>query len=222
METKEYGIIDVGGHILVRDDRGSVVLIDTGSPGSFHKDGVVALGGEIFEVPASMTTVDSGYISEKIGACVDGLAGMDILGGGLLVDVPGGRVVVGSRPGGKTRLPSGTILGCVTVEMEILGRRVKAVIDTGAPVSYVMPSLTRGLAPVGHVADFNPAVPGGTFETDVFEFGASFAGEEFTMRAGHLPGHFAMALSLIGADAVVGMELLKRFPVLFHDGGIWV
>ena len=50
---KEYKIELVGGHILIVDDRGSKVLIDTGSPLSFHSDGVVAIDGETVTVPTT-------------------------------------------------------------------------------------------------------------------------------------------------------------------------
>ena len=65
-------------------------------------------------------------------------------------------------------------------------------------------------------------VRGGTFETPIFEFPASFAGHPFGMRAGHLPSLIRTTLSFIGVDGVIGMELLKRQPLLIADGGVWV
>ena len=72
------------------------------------------------------------------------------------------------------------------------------------------------------MTDFNTSVPGGTFETPIFEFPASFAGQRFEMRAGHLPTLMQTMISFLGVDGVVGMELLKRQPLLFADGGVWV
>ena len=54
MKKTEYAIETVRGHILINDDRGSRVLVDTGSPLSFHAGGVIALGGSSFTVPASL------------------------------------------------------------------------------------------------------------------------------------------------------------------------
>ena len=110
----------------------------------------------------------------------------------------------------------------LSVDMEIRGRVAKVILDTGAPTSYVSPSLTEGLTSVDTVTDFNPSVPGGTFETPIFEFPASFAGQRFEMRAGHLPTLMQTMIYFLGVDGVVGMELLKRQPLLFADGGVWV
>ena len=219
---KQYSIDVVRGHILVVDDRGSRVLIDTGSPLSFHSKGVIALGNETFEVPTSLMGTGSDYVTKNVGIEVDGLVGMYILGGGTLIDVPQKRIVLGHPTGGLTRIPSQSLFGYTVAEMEIRGQRAKVIIDTGAPPSYVMSSLTDGLSAVDNVTDFNPMVPGGTFETPIFEFPVSFAGQEFDMRAGHLPFLITATLSLLGVDGVIGMELLQRRPLLFADGGVWV
>ena len=80
MKKTEYKIEIVCGHILANDDRGSKVLIDTGSPLSFHSDGVIALGGETFNVPTSLMGTGSDYVTENVGTDVNGLVGMDIRG----------------------------------------------------------------------------------------------------------------------------------------------
>ena len=222
MKMKEYKIELVRGYILVNDDRGSKLLIDTGSPLSFHAEGVISLGGETFGVPTSLVEVDSGYVTDNVGTRIDGLVGMDILGrDGLLVDIPKGRVVLGCPTDGMKRVPSRQVFGYVFVDMDIRGRRTTVILDTGAPVSYVSGSLTEGLEVADTVEDFNPSVPGGTFVTPVYDFPATFAGETFGMRAGHLP-HLMQALTCFGVDGVVGMELLKRHPFLIADGGVWI
>lgn len=222
MNQTEYKIELVRGYILIDDDRGSKVLVDTGSPLSFHAEGAVALGGDTYNVGTSLMGVDDGYLTDNIGTRVDGLVGMDILGGcGVLVDVPGGRVVLGYPTAGMTRVPSSVEFGYVFLDMDMRGRGTTVIFDTGAPTSYVSESFTEGLASVGTVEDFNPSVPGGTFETPIFEFPAAFAGEAFGMRAGYLPG-LMQALTLLGVGGVVGMELLRRRPFLIADGGVWI
>lgn len=223
MNRTEYPIRIVRGHILMRDGRDTTLLIDTGSPLSFHRDGLTSLGGESFEVPTTLMGVDSAYITDKVGETVDGLVGMDIIGRvGLLVDVPGSRVVFGCPTDGMARVPSRLGMGYMSLEMEIRGGVASVIIDTGAPTSYVSESLTEGLPSVGTVEDFNPFVPGDVFETPIFEFPASFAGVPFTMRAGHLPRMMGSMLGLLGVDGVVGMELLRQRPLLIAEGGVWV
>ena len=221
--TKEYPITIVAGHILFDDDRGTCLLVDTGSPFSFHSDAVIEIGDDTFSVPKSLTGVTADYISDKVGERIDGLVGMNILAElGVLIDVPHGRLVFGHPTDGMKKIPSRCGVAYLTAEMDIRGRRTKVIIDTGAPTSYVDPSLTEGLDPVGRVEDFNPLVPGDVFETPVYEFPASFDGHGFTMRAGHLPSILQMAVSIIGISGVVGMELLKWQPLLINSEGIWI
>lgn len=222
MSTKEYNITLSRGHILI-DCGGDVLLVDTGSPMSFHENGSIRIGNEVFPVSTSLMGVDSSYIADKVGMPVSGLLGMDIIGRlGMKIDVPGGKLYISPSTEGMSRVPSEQGLGYVSMEMSVAGRPAKVILDTGAPTSYISKSFTQGLTPVGQVTDFNPMVPGDTFETPVFELPSAFAGKEFTMKAGHLPGSMQVMLTLMGIDGVVGMEILKRYPVAIADGGIWV
>ena len=219
---KEYKIELVGKHILIVDDRGSKVLIDTGSPLSFHSDGVVAIDGETVKVPTTLLVADSDYVTEHVGTKVEGLVGMNVLGRkGVLIDVPGGRVVVGQTAKGMTRVSSRSLMGgYMCVDMDLNGKQAEVIVDTGAPVSYVAPALTKGLVAKETVKDFYPLI--GEFETPVFEFPAAFAGHAFEMRAGHLPKIMQLEIGLLGINGVVGMELLKRQPLLLAEGSVWI
>ena len=209
------------------DDRGSKVLVDTGSPLSFHSGGVIAVDDETVTVPTTLLVADSGYVTKNVGTKVDGLVGMNILERkGVLIDIPGGRLVIGQPTQGMTRVPSRYLrvpllgVGYMCVDMDIRGKQVKVIVDTGAPVSYVDPSLTEGLAEKETVKDFSPEA--GEFETPIFEFPAAFAGQAFEMRAGHLPKLMQLEISMLGIDGVVGMELLKRQPMLLAEGSVWI
>ena len=223
LTMSEYDIKLSNGHVLIEGGNGRL-LVDTGSPLSFHKSGRLVLGGQEFSVPTSLMGTDAEYVSEHVHDRVSGLVGMDIIGrlGGVRIDVPAGKLTVGGGTEGMTRIPSHLVLGYVFMNMTVNGRQVQVILDTGAPVSYVSPSLTEGLTPVDRVQDFNPMVPGGTFETSIFEFPASFAGRDFSMRAGHLPKLMDAAISLLGVKGVVGMEILCRYPVAIVDGSVWV
>ena len=219
----EYEIKLTNGHVLIEGGNGRL-LVDTGSPLSFHESGRLILGGQEFSVPISLMGTDAEYVSEHVHDRVSGLVGMDVIGrlGGVRIDVPAGKLTFGGGTEGMTRIPSHVGLGYVFMNLTVNGRQVQVILDTGAPVSYVSPSLTEGLTPVDRVKDFNPVVPGGTFETPIFEFPASFAGHDFPMRAGHLPKLMGAAISLLGVKGVVGMEILGRFPVAIVDGSVWV
>lgn len=219
----EYDIKLSNGHILIEGGNGRL-LVDTGSPLSFHESGRLILGGQEFSVSTSLMGTDAEYVSNNVHERVSGLVGMDLIGrlGGVRIDVPAGKLAFGCGTDGMMRIPSHVGMGYVFMDMTVNGRQVRVILDTGAPVSYVSPSLTEGLTPVGRVTDFNPMVPGDTFETPIFEFPASFAGKDFTMRAGHLPQLMGVAISLLGVEGVVGMEILGRIPVAIVDGSVWV
>ena len=223
----EYNIKLSKGHILVENGEGWL-LVDTGSPHSCHEAGHIDIDGGHYPVPTSIPiyNIDAAYLSEKTGERVGGLVGMDILGrSGVKIDLPGGKMTFGCSTEGMRRVPSSIgLLGYVSVDMNVNGREARLVLDTGAPVSYVFSSFTEGLEAVDHVTDFHPSIFGGTdtFETPIFEFPASFAGNDFTMRAGHLPLALRLELGLLGASGVIGLELFRRFPIAIADGSVWV
>ena len=222
MSTISCNIILSRDHILI-DSADGILLVDTGSPMSFHENGLIHLGDEDFPVPASLMGVDSSYITEKVGVRVSGLLGMDIISRvGMKIDLLEGKLSFHPSTDGMVRVPSKTGMGYMSVEMVLAGKPASVILDTGAPTSYVSRSFTGDFSPIGQVTDFNPLVPGDTFETPIFEFPASFAGSTFTMKAGHLPGSLQMMLSVIGVDGVVGMEILKRFSITIAEGSVWV
>ena len=222
MNRTEFDIILSRDHVLI-DCAGGMLLIDTGSPYSFHRNACIQLGGREYPVPISLMGVDAAYIADKVGQPVSGLLGMDIIGKiGLKIDIPGGKLSFFPSVDGMVQLPSGMGMGYSYVDMTVAGKPARVVLDTGAPTSYVSKSFTEGLDPVGRITDFNPLIPGDTFETPVFEFPASFAGKAFSMKAGHLPGSLQLPLSMLGADGVVGMEILKRFAIVIADGSVWM
>ena len=221
MNTNEYDIRLSRGHVLIDGGEG-LLLVDTGSPMSFHELGRIRLCGGEYSVPESLPGAGADYVSGKVGERVAGLVGMDILGPlGTRIDIPGGKLTLQPSTEGTAPVPSGVSgLGYVFADMTVAGRPARVILDTGAPVSYISPSFTEGLVPVDHVTDFNPMVPGDTFETPVFEIPSSFAGRDFQMRAGHLPGFFTGMLSMLGVDGVVGMEIFGRMPVVIADGEV--
>ena len=223
----EYNIRLVRGHILLANGA-EMLLVDTGSPLSCHEAGRIDLAGGHFSVPASIPLYNIGadYLSEKIGEHVNGLVGMDIIGRfPVKIDLPGKKMTFGCSTDGMRRLPSSIgLMGYVLVDMTVNGRPARIVLDTGAPISYVSPSYTEGLEAVDRATDFHPSLIGGndSFETPIFEFPASFAGCDFTMRAGHIPGMTGLELRLLRASGVVGLELFSRFPIAIADGAVWV
>lgn len=221
MNMKEYDIILHNGHILVAED-GGILLIDTGSPASFHSDGRFSLAGETFSVPRSLMNVNADYLSDKVGIRAKGLVGMDVIGRlGMAVDLPAGKLTFGAGTQGWGRIPSSTF-GVAAMDVTVGGRPARVALDTGAPTSYIARTYTEGFRQVGTATDFSPFSRADSFEVPVYELPVGVAGRQMTMRLGIPPADVGCMMTLCGLDGAVGLELFSRTPVLVAGGGVWL
>ncbi|MGI9042780.1 MAG: hypothetical protein ACR2GK_01500, partial [Gemmatimonadaceae bacterium] len=100
---------------------------------------------------------------------------------------------------------------------------VRAVIDSGASISYVPAALVEGLTPVGRRKDFYPGF--GEFETDVWRVRAEIGGRRLTIKAGVLPPTLQMMFGLLlGPDGwIVGSDFFRnRAVVVDYQGGRFI
>ena len=67
----------VNNHIIIDD--GQNILVDMGSPVSFHKSGILVLGDTRINVFNSLPMIPTEFLSEKIGCQIDGILGMDLM-----------------------------------------------------------------------------------------------------------------------------------------------
>ena len=221
----EYEIKISNKHILIND--GNVwMLVDTGGNRSFCETKQITLCGERFSVPTYVqfyTRVDTEYVSNNVGEHVSGLIGMDLLSRfAIKFDLPAGKLTFGCPTDGLTPVSPGAGRGFVSMNMTINDHQAHVLLDSGAPISYVSPFFTEGLQSIGTGIDFSPLIPNSPFETPLFEFPATFAGNAFTMKAGHLPDDLERQVSGLGIDGAVGFEVLSRFPLVIADGCVWV
>ena len=86
-----------------------------------------------------------------------------------------------------------------------------AFLDTGARLSYIDPAAVTG-RPVDREKDFFPLV--GEFETDVYETEIELADLRLRGRFGVLPQALQQSMAALGAQWVIGSELLQQFPLL--------
>ena len=218
----EYSIKNVKGHILIETD-GGLVLVDTGSPFTFHEDGEMTVCGKKFDLLTSFPgIVDSRYISDKLGVTVKGLLGMDIISQHTMsIDLKNGILAFDCDTEGWTPAPSSRLCGLMTVTVNVAGKPARVFLDTGAPTSYISPAyINPDTEPLEYVKDFSPM--SGDFETPIFELPCNFAGEDFTMRLGNLPDVLNFGVSSLGAQGAVGLELLKRFRFLITPQCVFV
>ena len=109
---KYYDIILQNGHVLIEAEVGGTLLIDTGSPMSFHRTGSFVIDEETFNVPTSLMveaavyevpltvggeqfTMRLGVPPARVGAMMaacglDGAIGMELLGRKAVLIADGG------------------------------------------------------------------------------------------------------------------------------------
>lgn len=85
----------------------------------------------------------------------------------------------------------------------------RAIIDSGASLSYVPEEIVAGLEPTGMRQDFYPGF--GEFETNTWRLRAAIGGRRFSMTVGVLPPMLKMMLGfVIGADGwIVGNDFFR-------------
>ena len=76
--NNKFDAIIVNNHLLINDVRGNMI-IDTGSPASFHNENHIFIDCDDHEVPASFMGTTTQYLSDKVGCDIVGLIGMDII-----------------------------------------------------------------------------------------------------------------------------------------------
>lgn len=197
------------GHVLIEVD-GRRYLVDTGSPWSLGRAPVRLAGREFAMQAADLMGHTSEALAEMVGTPFDGLLGTDILGElDFEVSLRDGTLTLSEAllemPGG---LPVESLQGVPLIECVVEGRPVHLFFDTGAPLSYLSEACVQGCAALGEVEDFHPLL--GRFRVSTFSVPVSAWGQSMTIRAGQMPMVLEMALTLGGADGILGTEVLQH------------
>ena len=204
---------------------GARLILDTGSPVSFARNGSITLGGSEHQVPVDCWAGSPDSLSELLGAPVDGLLGCDLLAGRILdLDCPAGRahVISGDTSpatpcwlANAIALSFSTTKGVPVAQLSVNGRQTSAAVDTGAAVCFVAPSLIGDAAAIGRHRDFHPAI--GPFETDLHLVSIDLGGgaSPVDVAAAAAPPALAPLLAGLGLQAILGGDLLMGSETLF-------
>lgn len=200
-------------HLLFRLPEG-YWIVDTGSPQSFGEHRTVNLANKVFEVSPNLMGLDAKTLSGLSGICVQGLIGTDILNEfDILFDVPEGEVTFSDLPlntEGKS-FPIDFVMGVPTTNLEIQGRDVAVVFDTGATFSYWQDSALDSFPEKETRKDYFPGI--GEFEVKTFHVPTTLGGLEFQLECGRLPEMLGLTLSLIGVDGILGNEFFREIKL---------
>lgn len=214
---RTFKIDFVEGHLLIRDNE-NIILVDTGSPVTMHKESTLNFLGREHRV------LNKGVnnLSRLAGVAFTTLMGMDILSQyRVIFDYASEEITflthdeeVGLE-GVEMHLPS--LMGMILVRMQIAGTQCLMALDTGAPVSYLDDSITNGMQPVGEKEDFHPMA--GRYVTPVYELETEVGGRTFRATFGNLPMVVSLHLKLLKVDGVIGYDFFKSFKVMIDAAG---
>ena len=206
----------VNNHLLIQDGD-ATILVDTGSPITIHVDQELQFAGETYQV----TTNALGNTIEKLKSLskleFTTLMGLDILSKyKVIIDYKNSEISFFTK---DELNPNGDIctfkmmMGAIIIPIEINGKTCDMILDTGATLSYIDISMTKGLISRETITDFSPLV-GGQFSTPVFEIESSFNGVPFNCRYGNLPSTIALMMKMIGVWGVIGYDFLNSFKIM--------
>jgi len=197
--------------LLCLGDR--LALIDTGAPMDIGRGRATELLGARWCPPSERAAVLD-QAQDFIGAPIEWLLGAPVLERcRLLLDWSAGRAHMSLEPvavPGATRVPVGFEQRIPRIDIEAAGRTVRAVLDSGAMLSYVPRAATRGAAH-RRAVDFHPMA--GSYETEVWRVPISIAGRPIELEAGVLPPALAPLAEAAGGW-IIGSDFFRARTVV--------
>ena len=217
-------------HLLIDTNRG-VILIDTGSPASFHKEGCIEINGRKHNVQTSYMGVSASYISNKIGREVSGLLGMDIINlYEMWIDVRNVSHALGEvwffDPDESKPHKGANVMGIPICEVEVGGNKVKLLFDTGAPISYLSDKYINCAPICDVVRDFSPLMGGEEYSVNRHTVSTTFHGflsgdEVHDVAYGQMPMQLSMLLNMLNVDGIIGCDLIEKFRIVVDRGELY-
>ena len=210
----QYRLEVVDKHAVMTNFQGKRFLVDTGSPVSMTVNSEpFMLCGEAFE-SSPLNIIDT--VQELLGLDLDGLIGLDVLSKfNVLISYKEGVIKLSHEafqiPGQAMPMHVLPLKSAVIFKAELNGQPVNCILDTGAPINYVISKrLIDGLESVGQADDFYPGV--GHFTTTLYDMSLGVGDVSIPVKCGMLPESMSLLsgfISMMG-QAVIGYDLLSQ------------
>jgi hypothetical protein len=213
MTTHTYPYTMVDGHVIL-DCGGERLLLDTGAPSTVYPEASMPFAGTHHPAVGDYLGISLDEVGRLVGTRLDGLIGADALAlYDTVIDPVRNevRVFEGDHDLEGTLLALDCSMIVPILELSISGEPVKVIFDTGAKLSYLDRRLNETFPPAGSREDFFPGL--GTFTTDTFETPITLGPTTVTITTGALTAIPAMALTLVGAQGILGSALFDHFAV---------
>jgi len=191
-------------------------LIDTGSSLSFGDTRSITLSEQTFTITRAIQQVDldAAALSKFTGVACTGLLGADILGRfDIVFDAQRGTIDFltdeVTLPGKNNPLRFSYHAPCV--ETEVNGKRISMVWDTGAQLSYLEASMSKGVQTTGTADDFFPGL--GKFTVQTYQTDLSISDVVLHLQCGTLPNELAYLLTATNTQGILGNQVLMNRKV---------
>jgi hypothetical protein len=216
MGQVNFEIVD--GHFVLESD-GKRLLLDTGSPTTYGRQASFVLDGTRHDASTGREARQVlRHIDEHVGPGIDVLLGNDVLEQTpFTIEIAERRIVFGTLGGGsETALE---ISGVPKIATMINGHEIRAIIDTGAPVSYVLAEKVAGLPVHSRISDHNPSVPGAAvFESDLCKVEVACGAHLNELLVGAMTQREIVGLvHSLDAQAILGFAWLNQFTKVGFD-----
>lgn len=232
MNDFSYKMIVWNRHFLI-ESNDSIILIDTGSPKSFHKKGKIEIAGHTYSVPITLMGIDTNYLKEKVGCEVAGLIGMDILNDfSVWFNTPKFGNFIGFfdlkdfSDFANQDFPVTDFMGCPCIELSVKGKRGQFIFDTGAHIPYISDKfIDNETVCCGITTDFSPILNQETFDLKLFYLESELKGfngdGRFNAMYAQMPKKLEMILSPFRIDGIIGFDLINQFRLIVRDGRVY-
>ena len=100
-------------------------------------------------------------------------------------------------------------------------RERKVFIDTGAPISYLLPRIAQQFPSTRSETDAGFFNNGQQFQTTLHRTTTEFMGQEWDIEYGELPDAYSMILRMLQIDGVIGRHFLEKFDVTICNNTVY-
>ena len=188
-------------------------LLDTGAPTTFGHGDEVKICGNSHLVHDNYIGRTAGELTRTVGIEVDFLLGTDILASYFItLDLENNTITFDVAHLADTAgevIPTRDVAGIPIIELEVGGTVVPLFFDTGASISYIDRSISRGHRDCGVVEDFYPEL--GYFDTQIYSIPYRFGRYEFDEKFGNLPDELEWLMEMGGGvSGVLGNSLCHQ------------
>lgn len=182
------------GHIIA-DIEGKRMLVDTGATETSYDE-------------YQGVCIDD--LSRILGQPLDGVLGMNSIRGKVL-SITRNSISLNAAPPDLQGAPLKYMSGIPCVDIKINKAPCRAVIRTGASISYISGKLISRDKYTRSVNDIQPRYEG--FPVKMFVNYFSIGNKNYFADAGELPADLAWSSSA-GVDAIIGADVLDRFDLI--------